>query len=151
MQCRNKVNLGEINKTMGETLLNVEDLPDEEPDKEQAPEQDLIDAIGKLDSDNPAHFNPNSGKPELKVLKELLDRKVTGAECDAAWEQVQANSESSYQDIIDAIGKLSTDDASHFDPDTGKPVLAALTSALGLEVTEQQRDEAWEAFQQSQE
>ena len=53
----------------------------------------LLEAIKSLDPDVEGNFNSN-GKPELAVLSEAIGRKVKGKERDAAWQQVQNDSQS---------------------------------------------------------
>jgi len=46
--------------------------------------QRLIDAIDRLDRNDPAHFT-GSGVPSANVLKELIGESVSAAERDEAW------------------------------------------------------------------
>ena len=44
----------------------------------------LLDAIAKLDKDNPAHWT-KSGAPSVRALSKLMGRRVSAAERNAAW------------------------------------------------------------------
>ncbi|CCN69784.1 HI1506-related protein [Vibrio nigripulchritudo] len=50
--------------------------------------ESLVDAILKLDASNASHFT-SSGKPQVDALESLMGTKVTAAERDEAWQQVQ--------------------------------------------------------------
>lgn len=49
---------------------------------------DIAGAIGKLDPDNKDHWTAD-GKPDANALSDLLDRRVSAAERDAAWAAMQ--------------------------------------------------------------
>lgn len=46
--------------------------------------QDIVSAIGLLEEGNEDHWT-NTGKPEIAVLKTIMEGKVSGDERDAAW------------------------------------------------------------------
>lgn len=51
------------------------------------PESELVVALRSLDPANPAHFTEN-GQPDLTYLTELLNRKVTKKEVEAAMQDI---------------------------------------------------------------
>jgi len=84
---------GELNKARAKNLKPAEQVLAEAAAVEEIEadiDEQLVDAILSLEEGNAAHFNQNNGKPELAVLKGLLNRNITGKERDAAWEYVQA-------------------------------------------------------------
>jgi hypothetical protein len=54
-----------------------------------AEHDDIIDAIEVLDENNEDHWT-TTGKPDTRALSDVLDRQVTAAERDAAWEAYNA-------------------------------------------------------------
>ncbi|MCK4959717.1 MAG: hypothetical protein KAT00_09950 [Planctomycetes bacterium] len=52
-------------------------------------EAEIIEAIGKLDKDNPEHWT-SGGKPQVVTLEGLLGKQISAADRDAAWSAVQA-------------------------------------------------------------
>lgn len=51
--------------------------------------QEVVAAIGELDNGNPEHYT-NGGKPDAKVLSRMLERNVSAAERDEAFEVFDA-------------------------------------------------------------
>lgn len=58
------------------------------PGSGEASPMTLREAILDLDADNPDHWTAD-GKPDARALADILDRKVTAAERDAAWSALQ--------------------------------------------------------------
>ena len=74
---------GELSKTTVQNLTNIKEIESEENEKI---DPELVNAIGMLDPNKEGDFS-ESGKPELKLLKDFLKRKITAAERDAAFEE----------------------------------------------------------------
>jgi len=69
----------------------AEDVSKKQPDSALSEERltQYVEAISLLDPENEEHFT-QSGKPEVDNLKELIDKDVTAAERDLAWEAYQS-------------------------------------------------------------
>lgn len=67
---------------------NVDSTKDGANDKEPLTEAQIVQAIGKLDPANKEHFT-KSNKPNANVLADMLNKDVSAAERDAAWEAFQ--------------------------------------------------------------
>lgn len=65
-----------------------EDPPADLPEPAD-PLEDLVDVIAALDSEDPAHYT-EGGKPDARVLSDLVNRRVSAAERDAAFARFKA-------------------------------------------------------------
>lgn len=55
----------------------------------QAVVEDIMEAIGRLGKENPAHFT-RDGKPMVPAIVDVLGENITAAQRDEAWELIQA-------------------------------------------------------------
>jgi hypothetical protein len=124
---------GYLNKALVQKLLGAAEAVEAiEQENSKQPEiaDDLYQAIMLMDTTNAAHFSQSSGKPELKILKGLMSRKVKGKERDAAWKALCADVE----EIVTGIGLLEKENDDHFDEE-GNPVITAIESVIEKKVS----------------
>ncbi len=76
---------GQLSKITAQSLTDIGEIEKEESKTEKI-DPELVNAIGMLDTGKEGDFS-ESGKPELKALKNLLNRKINAAERDAAFEE----------------------------------------------------------------
>lgn len=61
-------------------------------DDDAPTEEQIIEAIGKLDPDNKEHWT-NSGAPQVVTLEGILGKQISAAERDVAWAKAQEKAE----------------------------------------------------------
>ena len=106
----------------------------------------LVYAIDAIDKDNADLWTKQSG-PKLAALREASGRAdIKETQRDSAWEIYQKKSEI---EIIQAIGQLEKENPEQWTQDN-KPDVKALEIKLGYDITAEQRDIAWDMFQQLQ-
>jgi len=132
---------GELNKATSTMLTLVVEVVDQQESQEQEPVVDeaLVNAIVELDPENPAHF-ANNGKPEIKVLAGLLDRKVSGKERDDAFKVFNQRQD----EIITAIGALEKENDDHWDEDN-VPNLSVVSEMIGYSISQAECELAYQA------
>jgi len=82
----------EVDDDFGQSLIDgqyadmTEEAEVEAEDEELSNDfiEDIVEAIALLEEGNEEHWT-TIGRPEVKALKAILDRKVTAADRDAAW------------------------------------------------------------------
>jgi len=81
---------GDIPKTLMSNIMPLVDDEPDEPDDDEVTIEEIMTAIADLGTENPAHFT-NDGKPKVPSIVEILDKDISAAQRDEAWELMQAD------------------------------------------------------------